>query len=134
MEIELILVRQLASYLTLPIFVVGADGNLLYYNEAAATHLGRRFEDAGEMPLQHLSQIFSITRADGTPFPEDEFPLNVAIKHRHPKHDTVRFQSLDGVDHLIEVTAIPLEGHGGRHIGAVAIFWDGSHEDGSHDE
>jgi hypothetical protein len=44
----------------------------------------------------------------------------------------VRFHSLDGVDHVIEVTAFPLEGHGGRHIGAVAIFWDGMHPDGSH--
>ena len=30
--IEVILMRQLASYLAMPIFVVDPDGNLLFYN------------------------------------------------------------------------------------------------------
>ena len=33
--IELILMRQLANYLSMPVFLVGADEILLYYNEAA---------------------------------------------------------------------------------------------------
>jgi hypothetical protein len=30
----------------------------------------------------------------------------------------------DGVWRKIEVTAFPVEGQGGRHLGAVAIFWE----------
>jgi len=32
-EIELILMRQCASYLAMPMFVAGSDENLLFYNE-----------------------------------------------------------------------------------------------------
>jgi PAS domain-containing protein len=124
MEVELILMRQLASYLTLPMFVVGVNENLLFYNQAAEVHLGRRFEEAGEMPVGDLASIFQIKRVDGSDYPGDELPLTVALRARRPKHDTLRFRSLDGSDHIVEVTAFPLEGHGGRHVGAVAIFWD----------
>src|SRR5439155_856752 len=34
-QVEIILMRQLASYLTLPVFVVDPEGNLLYYNPPA---------------------------------------------------------------------------------------------------
>ncbi|MEX2157938.1 MAG: hypothetical protein WEB04_00880 [Dehalococcoidia bacterium] len=124
MEVELILMRQLASYLTLPIFLVDAGGKLLFYNEAAEPHLGRRFEEAGEMQLGDLSKIFEITREDGSPFPDDEFPLAVALHKRRPTHDMIRFRALDGLLHNVDVTAFPLEGQGGRHLGAVAIFWE----------
>jgi PAS domain S-box-containing protein len=123
-EVEMILMRQLASYLTLPIFLVDADGNLVFFNEAAEPHLGRRFEEAGEMPLSELGTIFEIAREDGSPFPADEFPLAVALQQKRPTHEMVRFRALDGLLHTVEVTAFPLEGQGGRHLGAVAIFWE----------
>lgn len=124
MEVELILMRQLASYLTLPIFLVDAEGKLLFYNEAAEPHLGRRFEEAGAMRLSELTTIFEITREDGSPFPDDEFPLAIALQQRRPMHESLRFRALDGLLHTVEVTAFPLEGQGGRHLGAVAIFWE----------
>ena len=48
--IELILMRQLASTLAMPIFLVDADGTLAFYNEPAERVLGMRFEETGEMP------------------------------------------------------------------------------------
>ena len=39
-EIELILMRELASYLAMAIFVVDPEGELLYYNEPAERLLG----------------------------------------------------------------------------------------------
>ena len=41
-EIEVILSRQLFSYLMIPIFLVDPEGSLLFYNEPAETILGRR--------------------------------------------------------------------------------------------
>ena len=43
---------------------------------------------------------------------------------RRPAHDTISLTGADGVDRTIEVTAFPLEGGGGRLIGAVAMFWE----------
>ncbi len=50
-EIEMILARQLASYLVMPIFVVDPAGTLVFYNEPAEPILGRRFDETGAMPL-----------------------------------------------------------------------------------
>ncbi len=122
--IELILTRQWASYLTMPVFVADADGNLLYYNEAAEELLGRRFDEAGEMPLLELANIFQITHEDGSAMQPLEMPLGIALLERKPAHGRVGFKGLDGIIHMIEVTSFPLEGQGGRHLGALAIFWE----------
>ena len=60
-EIELILARQLASYLAMPIFIVDPLGNLVYYNEPAEGILGHRFEETGEMPVEEWTTIFQPT-------------------------------------------------------------------------
>ena len=123
-EIELILMRQCASYLAMPIFVAGSDENLLYYNEPAEALLGRRLEEVGEMPLEELPTMFRLTAEDGSPLPLDAFPLGIALRQRQPNHRRVRYQALDGTWRMVDVTAFPLEGQGGRYLGAVAIFWE----------
>ncbi len=122
--IELILTRQWASYLAMPVWVTGEDGNLLYYNEPAEALLGRRYDEAGEMPLDELSQIFQIATEDGSPIVLAAFPLAVALRRRRPAHERGQFRGLDGVWRKAEMTAFPLEGQGGRLLGAVALFWE----------
>ena len=122
-SIELILTRQLASYLSIPIFVVDAEGTLLFYNEPAEVMLGRRFEEAGEMRLDLWSTIFLPTDEAGSPLPPEAVPLVIALRERRPVHKIIGITGLGGVRKLIEVTAFPLEGLGGRHLGAVAAFW-----------
>jgi PAS domain-containing protein len=122
--IELILIRQWASYLAMPIFVVDPEGNLVFYNEPAEALLGRRYEEAGEMPLAELDRIFHTTAEDGSALAPDQLPLGVALMQQRPAHGRLRFQGLDAVRRLIEVTAFPVEGQGGRLLGAVALFWE----------
>lgn len=123
-DIELILLRQWASHLALPIFLVGADGLLLFYNEAAEKLLGMRFDEAGEMPVERLSTIFQTTDEDGNPIPSDELAIGVALMQQRLAHRVVRLTALDGVTRRVEVTAIPLTGQGGRNLGAVSFFWE----------
>lgn len=123
-QVEVILVRQLASYLTMPIFVVGTDESLIFYNEAAGVLLGRRYDEAGEMPLADLPGKFKVLAEDGTPVSIQDFLITAAVRERRPGHARLKFESLDGVRRTVEVTAFPLEGQGGRHLGAVAIFWE----------
>ena len=47
--LELILARNLLSSISTPAFLVGEDGELLFFNDAAAAMLGRRFEETGAM-------------------------------------------------------------------------------------
>ena len=122
--VELILMRQLASYLAVPIFLVDPDGTLLYYNEPAERLLGRRYDETGEMPATEWGTMFTPTAEDGSPLPPDELALSVALRKWHPAHRGLIIQGLDGVTRRIAVTAFPLEGQGGRRLGAVAIFWE----------
>lgn len=116
--------RQLASYLTMPIFLVGSDGRLLYYNEAAERLLGRRYDEVGAFTIEDLATTFQTTAEDGSPLPSEALPIVIATRERRPAHAPLRYRSFDGVWRKIEVTAFPLEGQAGRHVGAVAIFWE----------
>ncbi len=123
--IELILTRQWASYLAVPVWLVGDNGDLLYYNEPAEALVGRRYDESGEMPLAELPEIFAIlSDEDERPLPPEEQPLAIALWEHRPAHRRVRFRGLDGVWRRVDATAFPLEGQGGRRLGAVALFWE----------
>jgi len=107
---------------------MSAEGDLLYYNEAAEPLLGRRYDEAGEMPLAELAAIFKTTDTDGSPLAAEQLPLAVALSEQRPAHRHVLFQGLDGLRRSVEVTAFPLRGQGGRHLGVVAFFWEGIQE------
>lgn len=125
-EVEVILVKQLASYLATPIFVVDPDGNLAYYNEPAEALLGRRYDETGEMSMTEWGTVFVPRDETGEPIPPDELPLGRALTHGHPAHGEMWITGLDGAVRHISVTALPLVGQHGRDLGAIAIFWEGS--------
>lgn len=124
--IELILMRQLASYLAIPIFLADNSGTLLYYNEAAESILGGPFSEAEPMPAEVWDSRFSPMDEAGGDLPLEENPLMVAVLHRRPAHSTMRVRGLDAVVRSIEVTGFPLIGIGFRQVGAVALFWETS--------
>lgn len=122
--IELILIKQWAGYLTVPVFVMDAGANLVYYNEPAEALLGRNFDDVGEIAIAELATIFSTTAVDGSPMPSEHLPIGIALMQHRPAHGRLRFTALDGIPRLIEATAFPIEGQGGNFLGAVAMFWE----------
>jgi PAS domain-containing protein len=123
-DVEVILVRQVASYLAMPIFVVDPDGNLIYFNEPAEKLLGRRYDETGEMTADEWSRVFLPTDPEGKELPPERLPLMVALTQQRPDHSRFSIQGLDGVAHDLSVTALPLIGQQERLIGAVAIFWE----------
>lgn len=123
-EIEVILTRQLAGYLTVPIFIIDPDGNLLFYNEPAQTILGQRFEDTGEMAAEEWGSIFTPMDQEGRPLPLEELPIIIALTQHRPASRRFVIIGLDGTRRLIDVTAFPLDGIANRHLGAVAMFWE----------
>lgn len=123
-DVELILLRQVASYLVTPIFLVDLDGNLLFYNEPAEALLGERYDETGEMPLEMWATKFTPTDEHGRVLEPTELALVRAVKDRLPAHGELWIVGMDGVRRHIEVTAFPLIGQGGRELGSVAIFWE----------
>jgi PAS domain-containing protein len=132
-DIGLILVRQLADGLAAPMLLADQRGDLLYFNESAERLLGQRFDDVGELALEERRSIFSFRDADGSPLPDEQAPLVVALREQRPVHRRVTMRGLDGRDHEIEVTAFPLLGGGGHLIGGVAMFWERKKQRDQHD-
>jgi PAS domain-containing protein len=126
-EIEVILARQLASYLAMPIFLVDPEGSLIYYNEPAEAILGRRYEETGEMPFELWSTIYAPTDETGLPFAPDALPLSIALNKRQTASARFWIHGLDEVRRHIEATAFPLIGQDNRYLGALALFWELDH-------
>src|SRR3990172_8248958 len=80
-EIELILMRPLAAYLALPIFLVGPGGRLLFYNEPAERLLGRPFDASRDMPKEEWLAAFAPSDHHGTRLPPQQIPLLLAFEH-----------------------------------------------------
>src|SRR6516225_3732391 len=114
--IQIILARQLAGYLSVPVFLVDQKGNLLFYNEPAELILGQRFDETGAMPAEVWS----------TAFTPDELPLMITLAKRRPAHRCFFIRGLDGATRQVEVSAIPIVGLEGDFVGAAALFWEAS--------
>jgi PAS domain-containing protein len=122
--IELILFRQLATNLAVPVFLVDERGDLVYLNEAAERLLGIRLEVLDSLPFEAWTTSFAPRLPDGTTAAPDTLPLVQALTLRRPAHGPLHITGNDGIDRTIEITAFPLEGGRGRLIGAVAMFWE----------
>src|SRR6478672_2837361 len=122
-EIEIILNRQLADCLSIPVFITDTTGNLIFYNEPAETLLGTRFEDTGEMRVEMWSTVFNPLDEAKKPLPPEELPLVQTLKDQLPHHKTFWIVSLNGKEENISVTSFPIIGRSGKFLGAVAIFW-----------
>lgn len=122
--LEVILTRQLASTLTMPVFLVDPAGTLVFYNEPAESVLGIRFEDTGEIPASEWATLWSPTGDDGQPLPPERLPLMIAVAQRRPAHGEFWIRGLDGAQRRIEATAFPLVRFTDQILGAVVIFWE----------
>jgi PAS domain-containing protein len=120
--LELILARNLLTSLSTPAFLVDAQGVLVFYNEAAGGLLGRRFEESGQMPPDEWGSIFGPIDTEGRRLGIDELPLTKALRGGRPAHSKFDITSLDGREHSIEVSAVPIVTTEGTS-GAMAIFW-----------
>jgi PAS domain-containing protein len=83
--VELILVRHLASRLAIPVFVVDAAGDLVYFNEPAERVLGHRFDEIRAMPFDEWTTAF-VPASEGRQLAIDELPLVISLRRGVPAH------------------------------------------------
>ena len=124
-SVEMILVRQLAGYLFVPVLVLDTTGTVVYYNEPAERILGVRFEETGRIGPEEADRLVELSD-DPSAGPDDpERPLVTALQQRRPAYarrwllrrgDRVRLQ--------VEITVFPIIDHEERLLGALAMFWE----------
>ena len=124
LPIQIILLRQLAGYLAIPLFIVDPKGDLLFYNEPAEVILGRRFEETGAMPAKVWSSIFTPVDEQAQPLPPEDLPLMITLGTRLPAHKRFYIQGMNGMRRHIDVVSIPIVGLQGEFLGAAALFWE----------
>jgi PAS domain-containing protein len=123
-NLVLILARSFAAQLATAVFLVDAEGTVIYYNEAAERLLGNRFIEGAGMPAEEWSTIYRPRDADGQTVPLQSLPLGVTMLKREPAHGIITILSADGVDRRIEVAAFPLFAHTEDFVGAISLFWE----------
>lgn len=123
-SLEIVLMKQLASYLAVPILVVDQHLDLVFFNESAESILGRRFDETGGIHRGEWNSVFRTVDERGDEIPADERPLVIAIDQRRPAHRRFGLTGLDGVERDVEGIAFPLETAEAGLVGAVGIFWE----------
>ena len=127
-SLVLILAREFASQLAMPTFIVDGEGNLVFYNEAAETILGRSFAEMGELPAEELVRAIDIANLDGEVLDVRDRAIGIALFEHRPTHSKRRLRAMDGVWHTVDVTAFPLMTGPDEIGGVVAIFWESEEE------
>ena len=120
--LELILARNLLSSISTPAFLVGDHGALLFFNDAAAAMLGRRFEETGALSATEWISEFGPFGPDEQPIPYEEIPATTALRKNRPFHGVFRIRGADGKNQDVAASSIPIVGSGGAS-GAIVIFW-----------
>jgi PAS domain-containing protein len=123
-HLALIVSRELATQLATATFITDADGDLVFYNEAAEAILGRSFAEAGAISASDWSSLFGVEDLNGAPLPLERNPGWIALTERRPAHVGLRIVGLDGVRRQLSVTALPLFAHPTEVVGMIALFWE----------
>ena len=122
--IQMILARQLASSLATPIFLMDAEGTVIYFNEGAEILLNERFEETGEIPADEYAKLVEVTDETRRPIPPEKWPTRVARMQRQPVSRTIWTRNRNSEWRHLQVTVIPIVGEGGALHGVMNIFWE----------
>ena len=123
-NLVLILARSFAAQLATAVFLVDADGTVIYFNEAAELLLGQRFIEGAGMAPEQWSTRYRPRDSEGHTVPLESLPLGVTKLKREPAHGVLWILGADGVDRRIEVAAFPLLARTEDFVGAIALFWE----------
>ena len=124
LPIQIILIRQLAGYLGVPLLLADPKGDLLFYNEPAEAIVGLRFEETGAIPAKTWAAMFTPMDEQGRPIPPEDLPLMIALATRRPAYKRFYIHGMNGVRRHIEVSSIPIVGLQGEFLGATSLFWE----------
>lgn len=103
------------------IYGVDIDGRCVFINRAGAEMLGYR---ADQILGRNMHDLMHHTRADGSPYPNDQCPIFQAFRDGQPcRLDSDVLWRADGSSFSAEYSSYPIRDHD-RIVGAVVTFVD----------
>jgi PAS domain-containing protein len=123
-DLVLIVARSFATKLATPTLITDASGDLVFFNDAAGEVLGRSYLDVGKLAVSRWQELFEPRTLDEEPLTPEQTPSGIALLERRPIHGSFVFRGLDGREHEITVTALPLFSHPDEVVGVMSIFWE----------
>ncbi len=124
----MIIARELAANLATPMFLMDAQGMLVFFNDAAALLLGKTFAELGEIPAGEFGAVLELTTPDGAPCRRRDPPAGIAFFQHRPAHRRLLATAYNGARLLVDATAYPLFGATGEMHGVVSVFWENTNE------
>ncbi len=116
----LLLARNFTAATLTPAFVTDPDGVMIFFNEAAAQLIGRRFEESGRLTREEWNEIGPVDEA-GNPIASGNLPLTIALREGIPAFGRFRIKTDRGALVEVEASANPLVG-GDVFRGAIVSF------------
>jgi PAS domain-containing protein len=120
--LELILARQFGDSISLPVFLVDPEGNLLFYNEPAEVIFGLKFNETGGMRMEEWATVFKPCDRDGHPLIPESLPIVKTLTSQLPANGEFFVDSLSGERNFISVSSFPIISRTKRFLGAMAVF------------
>ena len=122
--IQMILARQLASSVAIPILLIDAEGALIFYNEPAEAVLNMRFDETGEITADELLEVIAVEDENRRPIRSEERPTRIARREHRPVTKRVWIKSGGGEWKHVQATAVPLVGERETLLGVMHFFWE----------
>lgn len=127
--LELILARNLMSTLSTAAFLVNRPGDIIFFNDAAAGLLGRRFEEQGVTTAREWVETIGPFDEHGEPIPVEDQPLTHSLRANRPAHARHLIRGSHGGMQEVEVSGLPVVGTDGFQ-GAMIFIWPAEENDG----
>jgi len=123
-SLPLILAREFAANLATPMFLIDANGAMVFYNDAAGLLLGKPFGELGEIPMEEFGAVLELGLPTGEHLRRRDSPAGIAFFEQRPAHATVVATAFDGSRRTFEATAYPLFASAGDMHGVISVFWE----------
>jgi PAS domain-containing protein len=98
------------------------EGGLLFFNDAAAVLLGRRFEEVGRLPREEWARLIGPFDDHQRPLATDELPFANALRNGLPAQGRFYVRLGEGELREVEVSALPLL-EPDYFEGVLLVFW-----------
>ena len=105
-------------------FLLDAVGMMVFYNDAAATILGKTFAEVGEIRSEDFGAALDLGTIGGEHIRRLDSPAGVAYFQHRPAHQTVMATGYDGKRRAYDASAFPLFGPAREMEGVVSVFWE----------